>query len=64
MKKSIRETVREGILPIVSEFGYRIWDITYGKIGADYHLEIFLEKCLQSGNLLYRILIILRLRLP
>ena len=43
MKKSIRETVREGILPIVSERGYRIWDITYGKIGADYHLEITID---------------------
>ena len=43
MKKSIRETVREGILPIVSELGYRIWDITYGKIGADYHLEITID---------------------
>jgi ribosome maturation factor RimP len=43
MKKSIRETVREGIEPIVSELGYRIWDITYGKIGADYHLEITID---------------------
>ena len=43
MKKSIRETVREGIEPIVSELGYRIWDITYAKIGADYHLEITID---------------------
>ena len=43
MKKSIRETVREGILPTVSELGYRIWDITYNKIGADYHLEITID---------------------
>jgi len=43
MKKSIRETVREGIEPIVSELGYRIWDITYNKIGADYHLEITID---------------------
>lgn len=43
MKKSIRETVKEGIEPIVSELGYRIWDITYGKIGADYHLEITID---------------------
>ena len=43
MKKSIRETVKEGIDPIVTELGYRIWDITYGKIGADYHLEITID---------------------
>ncbi len=43
MKKSIKETVRDGIEPIVSELGYRIWDITYGKIGADYHLEITID---------------------
>lgn len=43
MKKSIRETVREAILPTVTELGYRIWDITYSKIGADYHLEITID---------------------
>ena len=43
MKKSIRDTVREAILPTVEELGYRIWDITYSKIGADYHLEITID---------------------
>ncbi len=43
MKKSIRETVREGIEQTVTELGYRIWDITYSKIGADYHLEITID---------------------
>ena len=43
MKKSIRETVREGIESTVTELGYRIWDITYNKIGADYHLEITID---------------------
>lgn len=43
MKKSIRETVREAIEPTVTELGYRIWDITYSKIGADYHLEITID---------------------
>ncbi len=43
MKKSIRDTVREAILPTVTELGYRIWDITYAKIGADYHLEITID---------------------
>lgn len=43
MKKSIRETVREAIEPTVTELGYSIWDVTYSKIGADYHLEITID---------------------
>ena len=43
MKKSIKETVREAILPCVTELGYRIWDVSYHKIGADYHLEITID---------------------
>ena len=43
MKKSIKETVREAILPTVTELGYDIWDITYSKVGADYHLEITID---------------------
>ena len=44
MKKSISQTVSDAILPTVTELGYRIWDITYSKIGADYHLEITIDK--------------------
>ena len=43
MKKNVRETVREAILPTVTELGYKIWDITYAKVGADYHLEITID---------------------
>ncbi len=43
MKKTIRETVQEAIAPTVSELGYSIWDITYSKVGADYHLEITID---------------------
>ncbi len=43
MKKNIRETVKDAILPTVTELGYRIWDVTYSKIGADYHLEITID---------------------
>ena len=43
MKKSVKETVREAIAPTVAELGYRIWDITFTKIGADYHLEITID---------------------
>lgn len=44
MKKNVKDTVREIILPTVCDLGYRIWDITYSKIGADYHLEITIDK--------------------
>ena len=43
MKKGVKETVREAILPTVEQLGYRIWDVTYSKIGADYHLEITID---------------------
>lgn len=43
MKKSIKETVRELVEPVAEELGYRIWDVTYSKIGADYHLEITID---------------------
>ena len=43
MKKSIRDTVRDAIEGVVKELGYSIWDITYSKIGADYHLEITID---------------------
>ena len=42
-KKNVRETVYEAILPTVTELGYKIWDVTYGKVGADYHLEITID---------------------
>ena len=43
MKKSIKDTVREAIEPTVNDLGYRIWDILYSKVGADYHLEITID---------------------
>lgn len=43
MKKSIKETVREAVAPIITDLGYVIWDITYSKVGADYHLEITID---------------------
>ena len=47
MKRSVSETVRAAIEPTVTELGYSIWDITFGKVGADYHLEITIDK--ESG---------------
>ncbi len=43
VKRGIKETVREAIEPTVLELGYRIWDVTYQKIGADFHLEITID---------------------
>ena len=43
MKKSVKETVREAVAPTITELGYDIWDITYQKVGADYHLEITID---------------------
>ncbi len=43
MKKSVSDTVKEAIEPTVLGLGYRIWDIVYSKIGADYHLEITID---------------------
>ena len=40
---AIKDIVREAILPTVTELGYSIWDITYSKIGSDYHLEITID---------------------
>ena len=44
MKKSVKDIVREAIEPTVNELGYEIWDVTYSKVGADYHLEITIDK--------------------
>ena len=43
MKKGIKDIVREAIEPTVNGLGYRIWDVTYSKLGADYHLEITID---------------------
>ena len=43
MKQGIRESVRAAIEPTVNGLGYRIWDIVYAKVGADYHLEITID---------------------
>ena len=43
MKMGVKDKVREAIEPTVIELGYRIWDVTYQKLGADYHLEITID---------------------
>ncbi len=43
MKLGVKDRVREAIEPKVRELGYKIWDVTYQKVGADYHLEITID---------------------
>lgn len=42
-KKNTAQTVREIVEPIITELGYRIWDIEYSKIGVEKHLEITID---------------------
>ncbi len=42
-KKNTAQTVREIVEPIITELGYRIWDIEYSKIGVERHLEITID---------------------
>lgn len=43
MKVGVKDKVREVIEPTVNGLGYKIWDVTYQKLGADYHLEITID---------------------
>ena len=58
MKKTVRDTVKEAIEPTVTKLGYRIWDVTYSKIGADYHLEITIDSdagiCIEDCERVHR----------
>ena len=44
MKKgNVADTVRELLLPTVEALGYTLWDVTYKKIGTEWHLEITID---------------------
>ena len=43
MKKNVAEAVREAVLPEVEKLGYRLCDVEYKQIGADFHLEITID---------------------
>ena len=42
-KQSIAETVAALLAPTVEELGYRLWDVEYGKEGADFHLTVTID---------------------
>lgn len=43
-KENIAGLVTELIRPTVTSMGYTLWDVTYAKEGADWHLEITIDK--------------------
>ena len=42
-KKNIASVVEELLRPTVEELGYMLWDVSYAKIGTEYHLEITID---------------------
>ena len=44
MKKSIADTVAELLVETVNGLGYCLWDVEYGKEGADWHLTVTIDK--------------------
>ena len=42
-KKNIATVVEELLRPTVEELGYMLWDVSYAKIGTEYHLEITID---------------------
>lgn len=42
-KKNIAAACEELLRPIVEELGYELWDVSYAKIGTEYHLEITID---------------------
>ena len=44
MKKlNVADTVGEFLTPRITALGYRLWDVTYKKIGTEWHLEITID---------------------
>lgn len=43
-KENIAQQVAHLILPTVEQMGYTLWDVEYGKEGADYHLVVTIDK--------------------
>ncbi len=42
-KKNIAAVVSDLVRPTVEELGYLLWDVSYAKIGTEYHLEITID---------------------
>lgn len=42
-KKNVVQTVTELLTPVIEGLGYSVWDVVYGKVGTEYHLEITID---------------------
>ncbi len=42
-KTNVAGVVEELLTPVVSEMGYRLWDVVYRKVGADYTLTVTID---------------------
>ena len=42
-KKNIAAVVEELLRPTVESLGYMLWDVSYAKIGTEFHLEITID---------------------
>ena len=42
-KKNVATVVEELIRPTVEQLGYLLWDVSYAKVGTEYHLEITID---------------------
>ncbi len=42
-KKNVAAVVEELLRPTVEELGYQLWDVSYAKIGTEFHLEITID---------------------
>ncbi len=42
-KKNPAQTVRDLVEPKITDLGYRIWDVEFGKVGTEWHLEITID---------------------
>lgn len=42
-KKNVVQTVTELLTPVIEELGYSVWDVVYGKVGTEYHLEVTID---------------------
>jgi len=43
-KKEIEQKTEELLMPILSEFGFKLWDVEYVKEGAEYYLRAYIDK--------------------
>ena len=42
-KKNVAAVVEELLRPTVEDLGYQLWDVSYAKIGTEFHLEITID---------------------